>query len=421
MDNKFYIYNVSETKLVKGILKYLKILEGNSFKCSQADKDEMSGLMKGLISFGCSHGFYGNLWQGLTTYFLLMDENPYTLSMERNVDKVESPAYDIALNDIRILFKYYNADLSVFSKVLDTDLSMISDFKKSAKGGVFNDVIRDFIMSIAMDLKHAKDAEEFLGILEETYVKYGVGDLGFHKAFRITNEGVPTPINKIANVHFDDLIGLETQKETLIGNTKAFIEGKNANNCLLYGDTGTGKSSSIKALANQFYESGLRIIEIYKHELKSLNSVISYIKDRNYKFIIYMDDLSFEEFETEYKYLKGLIEGGLEKKPENLLIYATSNRRHLVRESFKDRNDDINRQDTMQEKLSLFARFGVTIFYGAPDKKTYNRIVLDLKKKYNLDIEDEELLRKANAWEVSHGHRSGRGAQQLLDYIESMM
>ena len=128
----------------------------------------------------------------------------------------------------------------------------------------------------------------------------------------------------------DDLIGYESEKQKLIDNTKAFVEGKRANNCLLYGDAGTGKSSSIKAILNQYYDQGLRMIEVYKHQFQDLNEVIAQIKNRNYKFIIYMDDLSFEEFEIEYKYLKAVIEGGLEKKPDNILIYALQIEEHLV-------------------------------------------------------------------------------------------
>jgi predicted AAA+ superfamily ATPase len=188
---------------------------------------------------------------------------------------------------------------------------------------------------------------------------------------------------------------------------------------LLYGDAGTGKSSSIKACINEFYDRGLRIIEIYKHQFKELNYVISQIKNRNYKFIIYMDDLSFEEFETDYKYLKAIIEGGIEKKPENILIYATSNRRHFIRESYADKldSDDMHKNDTVQEKLSLYHRFGITIYYGAPNKDEYLNIVSHLKDRYHLDMEESELFAEANKWELTHGGYTGRAAKQLIDYL----
>ncbi|MFR1660567.1 ATP-binding protein, partial [Gallintestinimicrobium sp.] len=212
----------------------------------------------------------------------------------------------------------------------------------------------------------------------------------------------------------------EIQKKKLTDNTEAFVNGKKANNCLLYGDAGTGKSSCIKAIANEYYGRGLRIIEVYKHQFQDLNDVIAQIKNRNYKFIIYMDDLSFEEFEIEYKYLKAVIEGGLEKKPENVLIYATSNRRHLIRETFKDKQDrdeELHVNDTVQEKLSLVSRFGVSIYFGSPDKKQFQQIVSTLADRYGVRMSEDELLLKANQWELSHGGLSGRTAQQFIDYL----
>ena len=227
------------------------------------------------------------------------------------------------------------------------------------------------------------------------------------------------PITNIAHVHLDDLVGYEDAKKKLVDNTKAFVEGKKANNCLMFGDAGTGKSSSIKAILNQYYDQGLRMIEVYKHQFQDLNDVIAQIKNRNYKFIIYMDDLSFEEFEIEYKYLKAVIEGGLETKPDNVLIYATSNRRHLIRETWSDRSDmsqdELHRSDTMQEKLSLAARFGVTIGYYRPKQQEYFEIVKQLAKKYpQITLSEEELCLKANQWELSHGGISGRTATQFI-------
>lgn len=162
------------------------------------------------------------------------------------------------------------------------------------------------------------------------------------------------------------------------------------------------------------------MIEVYKHQFQDLNEVIAQIKNRNYKFIIYMDDLSFEEFEIEYKYLKAVIEGGLEKKPENVLIYATSNRRHLVREMFRDKTDrdeELHTNDTVQEKLSLVARFGVTIYYGSPDKKEFQNIVKELARQNHVNLPEEQLLLEANKWELSHGGMSGRTAQQFIDNL----
>ncbi len=312
------------------------------------------------------------------------------------------------------------------------------------------------------------------------YQRFGVGALGLHRAFGIEDCGGDVrilPLGLTGGEQLCDVIGYESAKKKLVENTESFLNGRRANNCLLYGAAGTGKSTSVKALAKHYYGRGLRIIEVYKHQLGSLRGLIANncllygaagtgkstsvkalakhyygrglriievykhqlgslrgliarLRNRNYKFILYMDDLSFEEFEVEYKYLKALIEGGLEKRPDNLLIYATSNRRHLIRENFSDkrsfeefeveykylkaliegglekrpdnlliyatsnrrhlirenfsdkreRGEDMHAGDTVQEKLSLSARFGVTIYYGEPDKKEFEEIVRRLHK-----------------------------------------
>ena len=247
---------------------------------------------------------------------------------------------------------------------------------------------------------------------------------GLNAAFRIGNRADGSiffkPINNMDKVKLDDLIGYEIQKRKLIENTESFIQGNKANNALLFGDSGTGKSTSIKAIVNEYYDKGLRMIEIYKHQFKDLSSVIANIKNRNYKFIIYMDDLSFEEFEVEYKFLKAVIEGGVETRPDNILIYATSNRRHLIKETWNDRNDiesknGLHRSDTMEEKLSLVNRFGCQISYSKPTQKEYFDIVVELAKKNGILMSEEELCREANKWELSHGGISGRTAQQFIN------
>ena len=258
------------------------------------------------------------------------------------------------------------------------------------------------------------------------YKEYGVGRFGLHKAFRVVGSPKGTtivPILNIAHVKLDDLVGYEIAKKKLIDNTEAFVKGKKANNCLLFGDAGTGKSSSIKAIANAYYDQGLRIIEIYKHQFKMLNDVIAQIKNRNYKFIIFMDDLSFEDFEIEYKYLKAVIEGGLEIRPDNVLIYATSNRRNLIKENWSDRDDmenenGLHHSDTVQEKQSLASRFGVTISFSSPLQKDFYRIVKALADKCpEITLSEEELYAEARKWEIAHGGMSGRCARQFVDHL----
>lgn len=378
-----------------------------------------------LLELSTSHGFEGNLWHTYLTFLLASDENAYSTSCEI-VGAVEGSINEIALHDFAVFKELFDYDFSGLKEELDVDcLSVLMNYKSVNEGSkVFNKRIRDRICGLAEALGGAENVEVFKDILTQFYKEFGVGKLGLHKAFRVEHpkdEGVSiVPITNIAHVHLDDLVGYEIAKKKLIDNTRAFVEGRRANNCLLFGDAGTGKSSSIKAILNQYYDQGLRMIEVYKHQFQDLNDVIAQIKNRNYKFIIYMDDLSFEEFEIEYKYLKAVIEGGLEKKPKNVLIYATSNRRHLVRETFKDkadRDEELHTNDTVQEKLSLVARFGVTIYFGSPSKKEFQEIVKELARSNQIDMPEEELLLMANKWELTHGGLSGRTAQQFIDYL----
>lgn len=392
------------------------------------NQEDIRGLLfdcvNKILEMAVSHGFEGNLWHNYLTFLLANDENAYSTSCEI-VGAVEGSINQIALHDFAIFKEMFDYDFRPVEEELCVDcLSMILEYQGSGEhGSVFNKRIRDRICDLSRALAKAGDAEGFKEILTQFYREFGVGKLGLHKAFRVEHAGAGAriiPITKIAHVRLDDLIGYEIAKKKLIDNTKAFVEGRKANNCLLYGDAGTGKSSSIKAVLNQYYDQGLRMIELYKHQFQDLNDIIAQIKNRNYKFIIYMDDLSFEEFEIEYKYLKAVIEGGLERKPDNVLIYATSNRRHLVRETFKDKQDrdeELHTNDTVQEKLSLVARFGVTIYFGKPAKKEFQEIVRQLAKKNGVVMEEEELLLAANRWELSHGGLSGRTAQQFIDYL----
>ncbi len=398
------------------------------YKEEYYNREDMSALLYDgihrLIEMAGNHGFYGNLWHCYLTNLLVNNENSYSKACEIR-GEVEGTINAAVLHDIVIFKELFDYDFSDMVKALQVQgFELVRNYVCSdSESKVYNSRIRERICHLAQ--KFAKDhtPEEMKTTLTEFYKDYGVGKFGLHKAFRVVHDehGVQiVPIPNIAHVYLNDLVGYEIPKQKLVENTEAFVEGRKSNNCLLFGDAGTGKSSSIKAIANEYYEKGLRIIEVYKHQFQDLNEVISQIKNRNYRFIIYMDDLSFEDFEIEYKYLKAVIEGGLEKKPDNVLIYATSNRRHLVREKFsdkEDRRDDLHSGDTVQEKLSLVSRFGVTIFFAAPDKKEFQIIVKTLAERYGIKMDEEELLLEANKWELQHGGLSGRTAQQFMDYL----
>ena len=422
--HELIIYKNLEQEQILNDMTFLMENYDNEYYNEEDLKSLLFACTGSILELCVDHGFEGNLWHDYLTFLLANDENAYSTSCEI-VGETGGSINKVALHDFAIFKELFDYDFSAMEASLGVDcVSMILDYTGSGThGSVFNGRIRDRICALAKSLGQTKDAEEFKASVTQFYKEFGVGKLGLHKAFRVAHdeEGVHiVPITKIAHVQLDELVGYESAKKKLIDNTEAFLNNKPANNCLLFGDAGTGKSSSIKAILNQYYDQGLRIIEVYKHQFGDLNDVIAQIKNRHYKFIIYMDDLSFEDFEIEYKYLKAVIEGGLERKPDNILIYATSNRRHLVRERYsdkEDRNDDLHTNDTVQEKLSLVSRFGVTIYFGSPEKKEFQEIVLTLARRHHIVMEENELLQKANAWELQHGGLSGRTAQQFIDYL----
>lgn len=381
--------------------------------------------IKRILEVATDYGFDKNLWHNYLTFYLITNENPFSLTCEK-VGANDGSVNEFAKNDFKVFMNLFNYDFRPIEAALGINcFSLISDYKAIVKKELmYNKNVSEKVQALSLKLETAKDENEFFNYVTDFYKAYGVGMFGLNKAFRVIggDNGVTfTPINNMDKVMLDDLIGYEIQKKKLVENTEAFVQGRKANNALLFGDSGTGKSTSIKAIVNEYYDQGLRMIEIYKHQFKDLSNVIASIKNRNYKFIIYMDDLSFEEFEIEYKFLKAVIEGGIETKPDNILIYATSNRRHLIKETWNDRNDmesnnGLHRSDTIEEKLSLVNRFGCQISYSKPSQKEFFDIVIGLARKNNVKMTDEELMAEANKWELSHGGISGRTAQQFINY-----
>ncbi len=373
------------------------------------------------------YGFNTNLWHNYLTFVLLTNENSFSLSAER-VGAGDGSVNHFAKADFQIFQNLFHFDFAPIEKDLGIDcFSTLSHYRALVKQEKnYYRSVSEKVQALSLQIAAAANEHEIFDLVTGFYKAYGVGMFGLNRAFRIRNEGNGLeflPINNTDKIMLRDLIGYELQKQQLVENTEAFLKGIPANNALLYGDAGTGKSSSIKALINEYYDSGLRMIEIYKHQFRDLSAVIAAIKNRHYRFIIYIDDLSFEENEVEYKFLKAVIEGGVETRPDNILIYATSNRRHLIKETWSDRNDmehqnDVHRSDTMEEKLSLAARFGCSINYNAPNRKLYHDIVKGLaERQLQLNMSEEELLLLANRWEIRHGGVSGRTAQQFINYL----
>lgn len=382
-----------------------------------------------LLDVATKYGFDRNLWQDYLAYLLATTENPFSMACEK-IGAKDGSVNQFAKGDFRIFKELYHYDFSPIEKELGINcFTIISDYRAIKKEKrKYNRNVSEKVRSLSEAIREAGDEDEVFRIVTDFYRDHGVGNFGLNKAFRIRigegEQGLELePITNTEDVRLHDLVGYELQKKELVENTEAFLQGRRANNLLLFGDSGTGKSTSVKAILNQYYENGLRVIEIYKHQFKELSNIISMIKNRNYRFIIYMDDLSFEEFEIEYKYLKAVIEGGMEITPENVLIYATSNRRHLIRETWSDRKDlvieeDIHRSDTMEEKLSLVNRFGITIYYSKPSNTEYMDIVRELAGRYpEINLSEQELSDEAKRWAMWHGGISGRTAQQFINHL----
>ena len=370
-----------------------------------------TALVRMLVERAAQHGWQGNLWHCCLAQALVEDENPFSLACERRPAPHDS-LWQLALGDMEVF-------RALFHRQEDAvQWRIITDFHR--EGAQANAVPQ-----LASTLAAAQTAEEMLLCLTDFYRTHGLGMLGLGQVFRVSEQGDLYPVTGRRPVQLCDIVGYEAQKKALVENTAAFLRGSHANNVMLYGDAGTGKSTSVQAVANAYAHQGLRLIELYKHQFACIPELFARIKRRNYRFILLLDDLSFEENEVEYKYLKAVLEGGAEAAPENIRIYATSNRRHLIKETWNDRSDmehngDIHRSDTMEEKLSLSARFGLQIFYPNPTFEEYHAIVQAIAQREHTTIPADQLRAAASTWQVRHGSRSGRTARQFVDSLDCL-
>ncbi|MBQ7454523.1 MAG: ATP-binding protein [Selenomonadaceae bacterium] len=352
-------------------------------------------------------GLSGNLFRAYLIHILAHEPNLISTSIEMRGGIIGKSLREVFLHDIKIL-------LPIFCGEVTSDLKIINDYKPTVANSdvAFNNLTRK--------LENLRDAEKIANIFIEHYKNFGYGDIATYRAFRwdALQKNI-VGIRHFESIRLDDLIGYAHQKELLTGNTTAFVDRKPANNVLLVGARGTGKSSGVKALVNEYYAKGLRLVQITKPQLKYLPDLMEILrKFLSKRFIIFLDDLSFEESEAEYKYLKSAIEGGVESRPENVLIYATSNRRHLIRETWRDRsenNDEIYRDDSTNETISLSDRFGLIIHYYAPTQNEYLEIIRSMLKRRGIELDDETLRIEGLRWEMSHSGRNGRTAQQFVN------
>lgn len=352
----------------------------------------------------------GNLLSSYLIYLMTQGNNLVAETIERCNGKIGRSLEIAFIEDLSILKPIFHLKSSSF-----LDLPLLDDYVPTTASS------HPAMLNLQQQIPKAASEKEIAAHLLSYYRTYGFGDIAQFRAFRWDENKKLIGIKYFEKIELDDLIGYPYQKKLLTANTKAFIDGKAANNALLVGARGTGKSSTVKALANHYFAQGLRLVEITKNQLIALPQIMETLRQNSSKkFILFLDDLSFEEFEVEYKYLKSAIEGGVEGKPANVLIYATSNRRHLIKETWKNRgaeNDDIHRNDTLNETISLSDRFGLTISYLSPNQEEYLQIVSALAKKHALPQTEEDLRRGAIEWELSHSGRSGRTAQQYINHL----
>lgn len=326
----------------------------------------------------------------------------------------------IVFEDENIYVRTVSKKLAVsphIERAVEYELNALSEFASLAPS--------DFAFDMSDEnYVHSFDSEK-VDLLSEYHnrigsiEKYGYGIFAAHCMFSVGDDGEIIPIASADGTTVDKFVGYENERQKIIGNTRAFLDGRPAANILLYGDAGTGKSSTVKAVTNLFFEEGLRLIELRKNQLLLLPRVMGEISDNPLRFIIFIDDLSFNKNDDNFSMLKATLEGSACAKAKNAVIYATSNRRHIVRESFSDRDGgDVHRNDTLQETLSLSARFGLTVLFAKPEKKLYLEIVRELAARHGIDKPIEELEQEAEAFALGKGHRSARAAEQ---FIESLM
>ncbi|MGE4282547.1 MAG: ATP-binding protein [Clostridia bacterium] len=360
----------------------------------------------------------GDLWENHIINLVLTDENVFSLACEKETDEEKYKGFlDIICFDLK--------QLHVLFKCNEKCLQNILESKTAIKTWPSYEI--DYTNNIDSEMKNilfmSEDWCNEMDKLKHYYYQFGCGAFSFFKAFRWNQQNIGGSLAGIESpdpIRLSQLIGYEKERSEVITNTLQLIQGLPCNNILLYGDRGTGKSATVKALLNEYAGCKLRLVEVSKYHLKDLPHIMESLQNRGIKFIIFIDDLSFESDETSYRELKSVLEGGIEVKPQNVVIYATSNRRHLIKEYFSERSsgDEVSSQDTLQEKLSLSDRFGITITFSSPDKEKYLEIVEGLAKQRCLKIDTAELKTKALQWEMWYNGRSPRTAKQFIDHLE---
>lgn len=386
MDLKDLSYRISLLSVFRGLLDKKEMTSLLAFLKSE-DLYEKLSLYGEFVS---TLGEYGGSFSAFLKKAVCEDENIYITSVAKNV-KVSSSIKENA-----------QRELQLFSELTKLNPEIL--FQGSGYEGYipeFENENVDFSAVYSERLSHID--------------RYGYGIFATAGMFRV-EDGEIIPVEAADDITTESFIGYEEERRKVMENTLALTEGRNAQNVLLCGDAGTGKSSTVKAVANAYFDKGVRLIELRKDQLFSLSYVMGRIADNPLKFIIFIDDLSFNKNDDCFSMLKAALEGSASAKASNAVIYATSNRRHIVKERFSERGheDDVHHSDTVQELLSLSDRFGLVVYFSKPNKKLYLDIVHELAKKENISIDEKELDIKAEAFALAKGSRSPRAAQQFI-------
>lgn len=368
-------------------------IEQNEYIKSLMERDSYN-LLRGMVRFAETEGVTDDCIKEYVASLLANDENIVSGILQRG-GKVGQDLMRMLNSDIAAVYK------NLFEK---------KTIKYKASGNPTG-YCNEYISSIRA-LTYSQNAQELTERLLEHYKTLGCGITAKYIAFKY--DGMLEGVSDVDLISFDSLVGIDYQRDMLIDNTRAFISGKAANNVLLFGDRGTGKSSSVKALLNMFHKDGLRLIEIPKQYIKNIPKLSKYLAGKPHKYIIFLDDLSFETHESEYRDLKIAMDGQLQANPDNVIIYATSNRRHLIRETWADRDGgEVHRNDQMQETMSLAERFGLSLVFSAPNQKEYLNIVRSMLKEKGIEMTGE-LEKQAIVWQMNYGGRNGRCAKQFI-------
>jgi uncharacterized protein len=359
-------------------------------------------------------------WQSHLVSRVLDDENPFSLGAEKG--EMSPVVLEQARRDLRTLQEMFALEAStLLGMVEDAVPDLAGVWVRWTNPEPAEETPR---RTVARKLSAAGDWGACAELLVGHYAGHGAGPFGHHRAFH-WRDGRLQAASRPDPVRLAELVAYEREREPLLRNTERFLAGLPAHHALLYGLPGTGKSSTVKAILNEYADDGLRLVEVTKDDLAELPRVLDALRGRGQRFVLFVDDLSFEEHEVEYKALKALLEGSVEEPPENVRLYATSNRRNLIRESFSDREDspgdDVHARDTMQEKLSLAARFGLRVTFPAPDQRRYLEIVAGLAGERGIRVPEEELRERALLWDRWHAGRSGRTARQFVDELEASL